>query len=156
MGSCCCGRPTTVTSVQYDPTVTVHATVGDIFFDHQHYQSYNVGGCARGLMYVKEDRFFYESMCCNKLCCKSCQCCSCCGMSCDTTDIISVEVIENQSFQIPGDHGRVRNIHLKPGLRITIKQPSSAGVTILVQMLDAHGFAAQLTRLTTSQDQSHS
>ena len=99
---CLCGRP--ILSVLDDPSVSICAQVGDILFTSPQspVQSYNVGGCARGLMYVKEDRFYYESLCCGHLCCKACQCCACCGKSFNVEDITEVKFIENQWFRIEG------------------------------------------------------
>ena len=149
MGCCLC-RP--ITSVSRDPTVTIRATVGDVFFDYGLYQSYNVGGCASGLMYVKEDSLVYECICCGRLCCLFCRCCgSCCGKSFDLDELTSVEVLENQSFSIR-DRQSVLWINLNPGLRIKVKRPSGTEVTVLVQMQDAHEFAAQLSsRLSLKQ-----
>ena len=112
---CLCGRP--ISSVLDDPSVSVCAQVGDILFTSPQslLQSYNVGGCARGLMYVREDRFYYESSCCGYLCCKSCQCCACCGKSFGVEDIAEVEFIENKSFRIEGisfDPYRDLNVHI--------------------------------------------
>ena len=140
---CCLCRP--ITSVSDDPTVTIRATVGDVFFDYGVYQSYSVGGCNNGLMYVKETRLEYDSICCGRLCCVCCRCCgACCGKFFDLETIASVEVLENQSFSIR-DRQAMLWINLNPGLKMIVKRPSGAEVTVLVQMQDAHEFAAQLT-----------
>lgn len=141
MGCCLC-RP--MTSVTHDPTVTIRATVGDVFFDYGVYQSYSVGGCNSGLMYVKEDRLVYDCTCCGRLCCLCCRCCACCGESFDLDSVTSVEVMENQSFSIR-DRQAVLWINLNPGLRMIVKRSSGYEVTVLVQMQDAHEFAAQLS-----------
>lgn len=139
---CCFDRPTA--SIVDDPTVVASATVGDIYFDYGCYQSYNIGGCARGLMYVKDEKLWYESTCCGNrhLCCKFCQCCSCCGESFELAELSCVEAIENLSFGVRGQQGTY--ISLNPGLRITTRQNSNNEVLVLVQMQDAHNFVANL------------
>ena len=139
MGGCLC-HP--VASVSHDPMITLRAVVGDVFFDYGAYQSYSVGGYNTGVMYVKEDRLEYECICCGRLCCVCCRCCgACCGKSFDLDAIASVEVLDNQWFSI---RDRLSGINLNPGLRMTVKRPSGTQVTVIVQMQDAHEFAAQL------------
>ena len=49
--------------VLYDPSVTAHATVGDIAFDKAcTYSDPTIKGC-EGLMYIKENVLYYEIAC---------------------------------------------------------------------------------------------
>ena len=145
MGCCCCCWSHSSSTVLNDPAVTISARVGDIYFDFHYYQSYNIGGCSRGLMYIKQDRLYYVSTCCgDHQCC--CKCSSCCRDSFDLQNISSVEVINDQSFPLRGG-GHGSGLRLQPGLKVTIKQSTNnKPVTILVQMSDAREFALHLQK----------
>ena len=75
-----------------------------------------------------------------------------CGKSFDFAELMSVEVVQNQSFPLPtgGKYGmRPRigpsAIWLNPGLKIVTKQHSSSNeVLVFVQMQDAQKFATHL------------
>lgn len=132
MGCCLC-RPDT--DVLNDPLVSMHATVGFIAFVSQ-YSHVFAGGCCSGLMYIKENTLYYETVCGGRLCCQ------CCRHEFSISLITGVEVIENQLVTF---HNRY--IFLRPGLKITIKSTSGSIMTIIVAMPDAMEFANQLSKL---------
>lgn len=128
MGCCLC-RPDT--DVVQDVSVTAHTRVGDIAFVYRYGQSM-IKGCCSGLMYIREDVLYYETVCSGRLCCK------CCRRAFNVRDIISVEVVNSR---IERFHNKF--LVLNPGLKITVKP----NTTIIVAMPDAQEFAAQLNRL---------
>lgn len=139
MGCCLC-RPDT--DVLHDPTVTVHARVGDIAIVYRYGQTM-IKGCCSGLMYIREDVLYYETICSGRLCCQSCR------RSFNVKDITTVEVINNQVVRL---HDKF--LLLNPGLKITVKPHSGTDQTIIVAMPDAQEFAGHLSKLTGSkQDQ---
>ena len=130
---CCLGRPDT--DVVHDTSVSAHARVGDIAFVYRYGHSM-IKGCCSGLMYIREDVLYYETVCSGRLCCK------CCRRSVSVRDITSVEVVNNQAERFQN-----KFLVLNPGLKITIKPPSGSSTTIIVAMPDAQEFAAQLNKL---------
>ena len=148
MGCCCCIPRRTGETIVNDLTVTASATVGDVYFDHYTYQSYNLGGLSKGLMYVKYERLHYECLCGGALCC--CQCSSCCGASYELKDITCIQVIGEQVIPVRVQNQRNSQHHgqfirLNPGLKVVVKPPAKTHeVLILVQMKDASEFAEQL------------
>ena len=135
MGCCFC-RPDT--EVLNDPSVIVHATVGDIAFD----KACRCGeatvekGC-EGLMYVKENVLYYEiALSQGRLCCLSLR------QAYNVTDITSIEVFEDR---VEGFKNKF--IILRPGLKIAVKPQSGSVTTIFVAMPEATEFAAKLKEL---------
>ena len=128
---CCLGRPST--DILHDPSVSAHARVGDIAIVGQYGQTIKIEGCCSGLMYIKEDILYYETVCSGYLCCQ------CCGHSFNVRDITSVEVVQNHIARF----GYGKHLYLNPGLKITVQSRSGAS-TIIVAMPDAQEFAGQL------------
>ena len=135
MGCCFC-RPDT--EVLYDPSVTSHATVGDIAFDKAcTYSDPTIKGC-EGLMYIKENVLYYEMACSGRLCCLSRR------QAFNVTDITSVEVCEDRVETF-----KRQFIILRPRLKITVKPQSGSVTMIIVAMPDAAEFAAKLNELVS-------
>ena len=132
MGCCLC-RPDT--DVVQDPSVTAYARVGDIAFVYRYSHSM-IKGCCSGLMYIREDVLYYETVCSGRLCCQ------CCRRAFNVRNIASVEVVKNRTETF---HGKF--LVLSPGLKITVKPHSGSSTTIIVVMPDAQEFAAQLNQL---------
>ena len=148
MGCCLC-RPDT--DVLNDPLVTMHVTVGDIAIVSQYSRSVIKGYCS-GLMYIKEDTLYYETVCGGRLCCQ------CCRREFNISHITGVEVIENQLVRLevfgnqrpvwfPRERYNDNFIILRPGLKITVKSTSGSITTIVVAMPDAMEFANLLSKL---------
>ena len=131
MGCCLC-RPDT--DVVHDDSVSAHARVGDIAFVYRYGHSM-IKGCCSGLMYIREDILYYETVCSGRLCCK------CCRRAFNVRDITSVEVVGNRMEIFQN-----KFIVLNPGLKITVKSHSGSNTTIIVAMPDAQEFAAQLNK----------
>ena len=131
MGCCLC-RPDT--DIAHDVSVSAHARVGNIAFVYQYGHSM-IKGCCSGLMYIREDVLYYETVCSGRLCCK------CCRRAFNGRDITSVEVVTNRIERFQNEF-----IVLNPGLKITVKSQSGSSTTIIVAMPDAQEFAAQLNR----------
>ena len=132
MGCCLC-RPDT--DIVQDPSITAHTRVGDIAFVYQYGHSM-IKGCCSGLMYIREDVLYYETVCSGHLCCQ------CCRRAFNIRDITSVEVVSNRIERLQN-----KFLVLNPGLKITVKPGSGSGTIIIVAMPDAQEFAAQLNRL---------
>ena len=133
MGCCLCRADT---DVVHDASVSAHARVGDIAFVYRYGHSM-IKGCCTGLMYIREDVLYYETVCSGRLCCK------CCRRAFNVSNIARVEVISNRAEMFQNQF-----IVLNPGLKIAVKPSgSSSGTIIIVAMPDAQEFAAQLNRI---------
>ena len=133
MGCCLC-RP--VTDVEQDAAVTSYTDVGDVVFAYGFIVRRVQGCCCNGIMYIKGDSLYYEVKIGSTLCC------TCYRVRFRLSEIIIVDIINDQSLGFLGGA-----IHLSPGLRITA-QPNT---TILVSMPDAAVFGPQLAEASNNQ-----
>lgn len=136
MGSCS-STPNPQDKLDKDPSIIACTVVRDTFIDYGRHQSSNIGNC-QGLMYVTGERLHYK--------CHFCL--THCNRSFNLKDITSVEVVEDETFQVKGKS----RIHLNPGLKIELLIQSQSVVEILVQMTDARGFAELLNSILLNKE----
>ena len=140
---CCLGRP--VTDILNDPTVAIHATVGDIAIVRGYCSTTAIRGGCNGVMYVRpsEGLLYYETKCGSSLCCR------CCRHSFAITDISRVEVIENG--RISYSAGSTQYLDLHPGLKIIFGNSAHPTAVIHVAMPDAKRFVSELKEIIKSE-----
>ena len=118
--------------IVYDPSVTAHATVGDMGVVASPMSTlYESQYCRRAMLYIQGDTLYYfEAKPCQSLTIKY-----------PFVDIKTTEVLRNEAVRILD-----KDVLLHPGLQITMRGENGLDTTLSAVMPDADRFANELKK----------
>ncbi len=118
-----------------DTTVTSYADVGDIAVFSGRIIYIRIA--CNGLIYIKDDSLYYRTKFGASLCCKH---------RYKLSDVVKVEVVKQERLLLPDQ----KYIILNPGLKITLRKPSTTSdtttKTMLVAIQEAERFGMELVK----------